>query len=349
MAALRWAVNIHGWEPGEAEWEFLLARLTGDERERTCRFVFRDDQKRALVSRLLQRRCCEEALRLPAGVPFPIGHTKGGKPFVKGSVRRPPFAPNFNFNVSHEGAWVVLASEPLLLVGVDVAAPRSARAQRSALPGSSDGTASAQAVRADDVMGLERLFDSMAGSFSPAEWAFVRSGCSAAAQERFFRQLWSLKEAYIKARGDGLAFSPLARAEFRLERRTDEDDCVVDGGGGDDQVATTACITASARVDGKELVAWSFALHQLPGDHWVAVARGPPNAAVDAWGEFTATMASHPLTTAGCAAAHAEPRGSWEMLQVGALLPAEHADGYKQARERDCVVGTAPQCAQPPC
>ena len=32
-------------------------------------------------------------------------------------------APNFNFNVSHEGDYVVLAAEPVLLVGVDVSAP----------------------------------------------------------------------------------------------------------------------------------------------------------------------------------------------------------------------------------
>jgi 4'-phosphopantetheinyl transferase len=36
-------------------------------------------------------------------------------------------APNFNFNVSHEGEFVVLASEPVCIVGVDVAAPGQLR------------------------------------------------------------------------------------------------------------------------------------------------------------------------------------------------------------------------------
>jgi hypothetical protein len=49
----------------------------------------------------------------------------GGKPFTTNA--KPPHAPNFNFNASHEGRYVVLAAEPLHLVGVDVAAPRRLR------------------------------------------------------------------------------------------------------------------------------------------------------------------------------------------------------------------------------
>lgn len=38
-----------------------------------------------------------------------------------------PEAPNFNFNVSHEGHFVVLASEPHTVCGVDCAAPSQLR------------------------------------------------------------------------------------------------------------------------------------------------------------------------------------------------------------------------------
>ena len=38
-----------------------------------------------------------------------------------------PEMPNWNFNVSHEGDYVVLAAEPLLVCGVDVAAPDQVR------------------------------------------------------------------------------------------------------------------------------------------------------------------------------------------------------------------------------
>lgn len=330
--ALRWAVDVYGWEPGAAEWAFLLAQLSEGERERTCRFVFRDDQKRALVSRLMQRRCCAEVLSAPRGAPLPMGLTKGGKPFVRGSVPRPPSAPNFNYNVSHEGAWVVLAAEPLLLVGVDVAAPQGARRGAPAAPRC--GKAAAQGAPDVNPKSLEQLFDSMAGSLSPAEWAHVRAGRCAAAQESAFRQLWSLKEAFVKARGDGLAFHPLARAEFTLRRAGC--DGAGPGEGGSEPACAEGGAAISLRVDGAEAAGWSFSLQQLPADHWVAVARGPPEAAVDAWGEFTATMASRPLSAAACVAARCEPRSGWALLRVEGLLAEELRDGHADARRQDC-------------
>ena len=44
-----------------------------------------------------------------------------------GGGPRPGAAANWNFNVSHEGDFVVLASEPLCVCGVDVAAPAQLR------------------------------------------------------------------------------------------------------------------------------------------------------------------------------------------------------------------------------
>jgi 4'-phosphopantetheinyl transferase len=49
---LRWAVDISAWSPNDPEWQFLLGLLPGDERAAVQRFKFRDDQKRALLSRL---------------------------------------------------------------------------------------------------------------------------------------------------------------------------------------------------------------------------------------------------------------------------------------------------------
>ena len=63
-------------------------------------FRFKDDQKRALLSRLLQRRCVNVGLGVPWGK-VRIKRTKAKKPFVVGVPDR-QHAPNFNFNVSHE-------------------------------------------------------------------------------------------------------------------------------------------------------------------------------------------------------------------------------------------------------
>ena len=58
---LRWVVDVKSWDPGEAEWALLLGLVSEEECTKTMKFHFREDQKRALVSRLLQRRACVEA------------------------------------------------------------------------------------------------------------------------------------------------------------------------------------------------------------------------------------------------------------------------------------------------
>ena len=100
----RWLVDISSWEPPPAEWNLLLKALPQADSEKVMKFRFVADQKRALVSRYLQRRACFEA----TGVPWSkveITRTKGGKPFM--SNKPSPTLPNgvhanWNFNVSHE-------------------------------------------------------------------------------------------------------------------------------------------------------------------------------------------------------------------------------------------------------
>ena len=82
------------------------------------------DRKRALVSRLLQRAAAARVLGLPWDAVH-LGRTREGKPHLAGpsaeaAAAAGPHLPCFNFNVSHHGDWVALASEPLCLVGVDV-------------------------------------------------------------------------------------------------------------------------------------------------------------------------------------------------------------------------------------
>lgn len=304
-AALRWAVNVAEWEPSAPAWDFLLALLPADERERVLRFVFRDDQKRALVSRLLQRRCVEVALGVPANE-AQIARTKGNKPYLAARPRGSG-APNFNFNVSHEGAWVVLASEPLLLVGTDVAAPLDARRRRQGDGSTGPGRAKA----------LEEIFESMSSSFTAEEWAAIRTPPDAVGQEAVFRRLWSLKEAYIKARGDGLAF-PLDRCAFELH------------GGGDGGEVVSSRAAATLRVDGVVQVAWAFDIEPLAGGHWVSVARGPPTAAVDAWGGFTATMECRELGEATLADERAQSRPPFSVICLQDIVPAAQQSAFAE-------------------
>ena len=129
----RWIVDIEAWKPTKAEWAFLLSQLPEAESTKVMKFLQEPDRKRALTSRLLQRRACYETTGLPWDA-IRIDRTKGGKPFMankpdpKATGMRVPS--NWNFNVSHEGKYVVLAAEPLVVVGVDVAAPFDARPGR---------------------------------------------------------------------------------------------------------------------------------------------------------------------------------------------------------------------------
>ena len=99
-ARLRWAVHVGAWQPGAVEVDLLLSLLPAPEAQHCRSFRQFDDQKRALVSRLLQRHAGTVAL----GIPFEevvIKHTKGRKPYIANEIAKPQ-APNFNFSVSHE-------------------------------------------------------------------------------------------------------------------------------------------------------------------------------------------------------------------------------------------------------
>ena len=125
----RWLVDISGWEPGPAEWTLLLMQLPEEESTKVMKFRFVADQKRALVSRFLQRRACFEATGV-AWKAVEITRTKGGKPFMKNKPAPPKTAglsANWNFNVSHEGKFVALAAESRMVCGVDVSAPEESR------------------------------------------------------------------------------------------------------------------------------------------------------------------------------------------------------------------------------
>lgn len=82
--------------------------------------------------------------------------------------------------------------------------------------------------------------------------------------ERAFRQHWSLKEAYVKATGLGLALD-LGSIAFTI---------TIDDNNN----------TATVEYEGKQQTDWAFHLHELGRGHWVSVARAPLSAVVDAWG-----------------------------------------------------------------
>eukprot|EP00879_Flechtneria_rotunda_P019306 GHRR01020276.1.p1 GENE.GHRR01020276.1~~GHRR01020276.1.p1 ORF type:complete len:269 (+),score=29.88 GHRR01020276.1:469-1275(+) len=264
-SVIRWAVNVATWAPTGEQWSLVLGCLPDEARERCLRYRKTEDQKRAVVSQLLQRACVHRVLG-EAWHLINIKLTRGRKPFYAGAAGR-QHAPNFNYNVAHEGDYVVLASENHCLCGVDVAAPQQWRQQAS------------KPV-------LERL-SLLQNQLSAQEWDFIKSlQDNEEAAETAFQAMWSCKEAYVKARGDGVAFEPLSRIDVQLPS----------------QLAANAATWPPMQkiqvlVDGGIQPCWHFCLHILPNRHIVAVARGPPGAAVDAYGVSCCLLVvnEHPL------------------------------------------------------
>ncbi|GBF99739.1 L-aminoadipate-semialdehydedehydrogenase-phosphopantetheinyl transferase [Raphidocelis subcapitata] len=307
-AERRWLLDTAAWRAAPDELRWLAALLPAEDGAACLAYRSVDDQKRAVASRLLVRACCAEVLSLPWRE-VDIRRTRGRKPFCAnaGAPGRAA-APNFNFNVSHEGDYVALACHPHLIVGVDVAAPQALRHR-----GDAPQRPLLDALRALRPQLTER------------EWARV-AGCAPdeAAAECAFQQAWACKEAFVKARGDGLGFAPLSRIEVEAPQAGGGEGGAGAGGGG-----AAAALAAQVSVDGAPLGrGWRFELRRLPRRHWAAVALAPPSAVVDAWGEFRATLLQPQLEEAPLDGSPLPPP-PFELLTVADLLPHDAAGEYE--------------------
>lgn len=146
----------------------LHALATDEERARAGRFHFAADRARFLGARGLLRALLGHYLaQPPAEVRLRLGAS--GKP----SLDAPD--PPLYFNVSHSGDWALVALARDTELGVDVEAARP-------LP---------------DLIALAQRF------FSPREAAELL-GLDAARRECAFFRIWTRKEAFVKATGEGI-------------------------------------------------------------------------------------------------------------------------------------------------
>ncbi|KAK3407916.1 hypothetical protein EUGRSUZ_J00256 [Eucalyptus grandis] len=184
----RWAVNVSKWCPSPQDFSSALSILPPSQHPSVLRFVKSEDRKRALVSRLLQYALLHQVL----GIPYEqisIERTLEGKPYLECDKDVTEF-PNFNFNVSHHGDYVAIASEPLCLVGLDIVS--CTFPWKETVP---------------------EFIQNFSSYFSRLEWDFI---IGAGNEEQIlveFYRYWCLKEAYVKAIGSGLACG-LDRVEF---------------------------------------------------------------------------------------------------------------------------------------
>lgn len=158
------------------------AVLSYEERSREKRFRFDTDRRQFLLAHALLRMLLSQYLACsPASISF--GRNFYGKPSLVS-----PATSGLTFNISHTAGLAVCAVGVDCSVGVDV--------ERS--------------DREVDELTLAKRY------FSPSEFELLASTSTADRRETFF-QLWTLKEAYIKARGMGLTI-PLADFAFELPK-----------------------------------------------------------------------------------------------------------------------------------
>jgi 4'-phosphopantetheinyl transferase len=163
--------------------------LSADEQERAGRFHFAADQTRYRATQVILRRMLADYLGVePAKLAFT--RDSSGKPHLVLSPEQPPLT----FNLSHSGGVLLYGVALARRVGVDV-----------------------EAIRTNfDLMELAR------GQFAPAEVDKLASVPEAARGPAFFA-CWTRKEAYLKARGEGLGF-PLNK--FAVTLGPDEEPAV---------------------------------------------------------------------------------------------------------------------------
>ena len=129
------------------------------------RFKFEKDRHRKLVSALLLRLFVKNFLNLSE---YSVSKNKYGKPYLNDY-------PNFHFNLSHSGNWVVgaVSDKPL---GIDIE----------------------QIHQINDFMDIAKRF------FSEKEYTFLVE-CEEKSKIALFYDIWTKKESLIKAVGKGLS------------------------------------------------------------------------------------------------------------------------------------------------
>jgi len=210
--------EVHVWTASlahpEIEVERMSTLLSYDERIRAGRFCFVEHAIRYTVARANLRRILSRYTDLDPSL-LQFQYTANGKPFLANAPIR--------FNLSHSSDLAVVAVTRDREVGIDI-----------------------ERIRRDD-----DLLDAAEHYFAPVERANLRS-LSAEEQCLGFFRCWTRKEAYLKARGDGLS---LDLHSFSVSLGLDE----------------PAALIASAEGPA-ELRRWKFAHLNLHDDYAAALA-----------------------------------------------------------------------------
>lgn len=179
--------EVHVWTVRVTEYsDFLIdlqRLLSPAEAQAAGRFVYPADRVRYIVAHGVLRQLLSEYLGTPAQQLVFVSE-KYGKPSLASMAGPPPL----RFNLSHSGDLVLYGITRSRAVGVDV-----------------------EAIRPDiEIMDLAK------NQFSAKEMELLGETPHSDQTDAFFR-CWTRKEAYLKARGEGLGY-PLDRFTVELNQ-----------------------------------------------------------------------------------------------------------------------------------
>jgi 4'-phosphopantetheinyl transferase len=177
--------EVHVWrvllDVTTAEFESLLGFLSGNELVRAARFHFERDQKRFIVARGILRKILGCYLnKHPGKICFE--YSSHGKPMLA----RNPNDDSICFNLSHSGSLALYAVTLRKKIGIDIESIRD---------DVSVGQVAQQFFSQNEISSLEKIDINK------------RSG--------LFFQYWTRKEAFLKARGEGISF-PMEQCDVSL-------------------------------------------------------------------------------------------------------------------------------------
>ena len=181
------ATEVHVWcanldFPAAQLWR-LARTLSADEQRRAERFYFERDRRRFIASHGVLRTILASYLDTsPAHLQFSVG--RHGKPALRDAYPGPPLC--FNMSHSHNTALYAITSNRAIGVDIEHCHP---------LP---------------DMAQLAQRF------FFPSEYAALCS-LAPALQTAYFFAVWTCKEAYLKATGEGLTGLEQVEIELLLD------------------------------------------------------------------------------------------------------------------------------------
>ncbi|XP_060090850.1 L-aminoadipate-semialdehyde dehydrogenase-phosphopantetheinyl transferase isoform X2 [Heteronotia binoei] len=167
MESVRWAFSYASWVPCREDWLLAMRLVQPEEKKRIGQFVFARDAKAAMAGRLLIRKLIAEKLSIPWNE-IRLERTPKGKPVPANNISSN--CSPFNFNISHQGNYAILAAEPGRQVGIDV--------MKTSLPGSGS---------------IPDFFRIMNRQFTEEEWRTITSMHNEWLQLDMFHRHWETR------------------------------------------------------------------------------------------------------------------------------------------------------------